>query len=193
MASTTRQSSAWHYGSGATWTTPSSYVYTGGSPANIARQTFSGQARIDNIGTISALSVYTDTLNTSINSGQMYVSASALAPNQVTTYASYIGEWYTPNGNPFWMAITNFNAANFVAGIGSYTTWYCYWVNAYTASRSFYSPSVHPIWSIGYTPGLAWVNVSGVWRSGAPFVNVGGTWKQGEAWLNVGGTWKPGT
>lgn len=193
MATTNRQSSAWHYGS-TSWITPTTYVYTGGTSPNfhLARQTFSGQTRIDNIGTITGLKVYTDTVNTSVNSGQMYVSNTALAPNQVTTYASYIGEWSTPNGNPFWMSITSFNAANFVAGIGSSTTWYCYWKNAYTSSRSFYSPSVHPTWEITYTPGLARVWNGSSWVAGSPRVWNGSSWVQGYAYVWNGSAWVVG-
>lgn len=196
MAATNRVSSAWHYGSIAktTWTTPSTYVYTGGTSPdfNMARQTFTGMERIDNIGTINSMRIYTDTTNTSTNNGEMYVSSTALAPNVVKTSGKKIGDWATPNGTAFWMTLTNFSVANLIAGIGSATTWYCYWINAITSSRSFYSPTVHPTWEITYSPGLMHPNVGGVFQIGSPYANVGGVWQFGMAYANVGGVWNIG-
>ena len=196
MATTNRVSSAWHYGSiaGTSWITPSTYVFTGGTSPNyyMARQTFTSQTRIDDIGPITGMRIYTDTVNTATNNGEMYVSNTALAPNAVKTSGKKIGDWATPNGDPFWMTLTNFSAANLIAGIGSATTWYCYWINVVTASRSFYSPTVHPTWEITHLPGLMKANVGGVWRQGTPYANVGGVWKTGMAYANVSGVWKIG-
>ena len=196
MATTTRVSSAWHYGSiaGTSWVTPTTYVYTGGTSPNyyMARQTFTSQARIDDIGPITGMRIYTDTLNSSTNSGEIYVSSTALAPNAVKTSGKKIGDWATPNGDPFWMTLTNFNAANLIAGIGSATTWYCYWINVVTASRSFYRPTDHPTWEITHTPGLVSVYNGTSWVSGTPYVWNGSTWVRGMAYVWNGSTWKLG-
>lgn len=193
---TTRTSDAWHYGqiTKTSWTTPSTYVYTGGTSPdfNMARQTFTGETRIDNIGKILSMRIYADTANTSTNGGALYVSSTALAPNAVKTSGKLIGNWATVSGTPAWFSVTNFSSTDLIAGIGSATTWYCYWINNVTASRSLFTPTAHPIWELTYDPGSMWVNVNGSWKMGEPWVNVGGVWKQGELWVNVGGTWKQG-
>jgi hypothetical protein len=194
MATTERQGTTWHYGqiTKTTWTTPTQYVYTGGTSPdlNMARLTFSNMARIDNIGPILSMRIYADTLNTSQNYGDMYVSASALAPNQVKTSGKLIGRWKTLNGDPAWFSVTSFSAANLIAGIGSATTWYCYWINDITSSRTLFYPNSLPKWELTYNPGLMRVATSAsAWASGSPYVWNGSSWVRGTAYVWNGSSW----
>lgn len=202
---TNRVGTAWHYGeriSGTGWTTPAAapnnYVYTGsftGNPAvnrQIARQTFSGVQRIDTIGALVSFRIYVDTLNGSANGGALYVSSAALQPNQVIASAKKVGDWATVDGTPVWITPSNQSVANFLSAIGSATTWYAYWDNNVTASRSLFYANVHPTWEISSNPGMVRVNAAGTWKTGQPRINVAGTWKTGMAYINVSGTWKIG-
>lgn len=194
MATTNRVGTTWHYGNTTSWIVPGTYVYIGTSPPRMGRLTFGGtQGRIDNIGTITGMKFYMDTVNTSLNSGTLYVSTnSAITPENVTASATSFGTWSTPNGTAFWMDVGSFNAANFVSAVGSATTWYVYFTTTSTTDRSWYSPTVYPTMEITYLPGLMHANVGGVWQQGTPYVNIGGVWNIGMAYANVGGVWNIG-
>lgn len=193
MAITTRQSSAWHHGATTAWVAPTgNYVYTGGNPPNLVRQTFTSQDRIDNIGKITGLRIYTDTASPTLNNGGMYVSTGVVAPNAVTTSATKIGDWSTPNDAPFWMTLTNLNLSALLSAIGTSTAWYCYWQNNYTASRSFYVPTIHPIWEFTYDSGLIKVWNGTSWVSGTPYVWNGTQWVRGLAYIWNGTSWQIG-
>ncbi len=37
---------------------------------------------------------------------------------------------------------------------------------------------------------IAWINVSGVWKTSTAFIKVGGVWKTSTPNIKVAGTWK---
>lgn len=191
MAITERNGTTWHHGGNPnSWRVPTSYVYTGNGV--MARLTMGG-ARIDNIGPITQMRIYIDTVNSSSNGGPLYVSnSSSLLPDSVAGSAKKIGDWATPNGNAQWITISNFSGANLISGVGTSTTWYLYFINNITVSRSMFSPTVYPKIELTHEPGLVYIFDGSSWKLGQPYIFDGSSWKLGQAYVFDGSAWKIG-
>lgn len=203
MAVTERVGSTWVYGNstdGTSWLTAPSTINLGliNGKQYMARLTFSNVGRIDDIGTLESYRVYLDIVNTSANDGKMYVSTSGtLAPKDVVSTATFIGNWATANGDPVWVTPTSPSMANFKTAIGSATTWYAYFTTSVTTTnRSLFSSTVYPKFEFTYSPGLMRVHTGTAgWKTGTVYVHTGTNgWKLGIVYVHTGtGGWKIGT